>query len=992
MSLEKQNVPLSLAVGIDTKRDEKQLNVGSLYNAENIVYQTIDSFQKRNGYRQLTNEIVDGSTYTNPRSISYLNAELQLFTNNNLYSYSPSVEKWVEKGNITNTRVISEPVLRNNFEQSEVQMAIVGNIQCFFWKDSRGGVRCTVLDSSTNTSLLSDVEVSATGIRPKLDSLDNLFFLFYMDGGALKYKTINSAIPTGLGTEQTLIAAVDVAASLTYSVKSISNKIFVAWDSDLSGGSLAVLSLSSDGSTDSTAALPGEDGSVAINISTDAQSRIVITYTGGAEVKILSYTFFLTTQPIVPTVVEVIADVTNITTIDVPNVGYRILYEVSNADSTKYFIKKAIVDSTGTVVLIEEFLRSVGLASEQILFNNKPYCVVVFASQLQSTYFITDENGLIISKFSPGVGGTIISPNALPQIESNIEGTFNIPTRIKGTGVADTSSKILYFLLGVNRTTFTFNSEINYQEQVLGKNLYVTGGVLLNYDGSTIVEDGFHVYPEGIGPVNQAISGGLVSDGQRQYSAVYMWTDNKGQLHRSAPSIPLTFTNNLGGSTQQNTITVPTLRLTSKQNVVIELYRTEALGTTFYKVTSTSVPIYNNKLVDSLNIVDGLSDTAILSNELLYTTGTVLDNIAAPAATTIAQYRNRIFLAGLEDQNKVAYSKLLTEGTPAEFNDALFIRVDDQNGGITAISTLDDKFIIFKESSIYVIAGDGPNNLGQQSDFTQPEAVASDVGCISPDSIVNTPNGVMFQSQKGIFLLDRGLTVRYIGADVERYNSETITSAQVAPNTNQIRFTTANNICLVYDYFVNRWVIFTNHGALDANVNTAIYTYLNNKEGRVWIETPNAYSDAGEQILMQFETGWVSFAGLQGFQRVYRMLCLGDLYSQHKLKISCAYDFAKSYLHDIIVDSSEFTSLSAYGDVSPYGEDAAYGGLLNDNNVYQLRVDFKKQKCQSIKIKIQELQNSPIGRGLSLSGFNFEVGAKRGLFKPGQGKIFGTSQ
>ena len=60
--------------------------------------------------------------------------------------------------------------------------------------------------------------------------------------------------------------------------------------------------------------------------------------------------------------------------------------------------------------------------------------------------------------------------------------------------------------------------------------------------------------------------------------------------------------------TQTNTLEIPTLRLTDKENVVVELYRTENNGTIFYKVTDVASPTFNSKTVDTVTIVDTLSD------------------------------------------------------------------------------------------------------------------------------------------------------------------------------------------------------------------------------------------------------------------------------------------------------------------------------------------------------------------------------------------------
>ena len=71
--------------------------------------------------------------------------------------------------------------------------------------------------------------------------------------------------------------------------------------------------------------------------------------------------------------------------------------------------------------------------------------------------------------------------------------------------------------------------------------------------------------------------------------------------------------------------------------------------------------------------------------------------------------------------------------------------------------------------------------------------------------------GSMFQSAKGICLMDRSLNVTYIGGPVERYTSggAVITSAVLVPDLSQVRFGLDTGISLVYDLVVGEWAIFT---------------------------------------------------------------------------------------------------------------------------------------------------------------------------------------
>ena len=74
--------------------------------------------------------------------------------------------------------------------------------------------------------------------------------------------------------------------------------------------------------------------------------------------------------------------------------------------------------------------------------------------------------------------------------------------------------------------------------------------------------------------------------------------------------------------------------------------------------------------MDSVTIADSLSDEDLISREVLYTTGGVLENTGAPTCHILAQHTasNRLIIVG-EDPNTLIYSKIRNPGFPVEFND-----------------------------------------------------------------------------------------------------------------------------------------------------------------------------------------------------------------------------------------------------------------------------------------------------------------------------------
>ncbi len=488
--------------------------------------------------------------------------------------------------------------------------------------------------------------------------------------------------------------------------------------------------------------------------------------------------------------------------------------------------------------------------------------------------------------------------------------------------------------------------------------------------------------PYGVG------TNGNLSIGSYQYVAVYEWTDNFGQIQRSTTSEPVTAVISISG--QSCSLRIPTLRITNKVgargSVRIVLYRTEADGILFHRITSIISPIVNDPTVDSAVYLDNLSDAALIANDYLYTSGGVLDFFSPPSANIMVAWGNRIVLAGTEEPNRLFYSQLTGKGEAVGFSEELTIDVDSRGGDITALGVMDEKLIIFKHSSIFQMAGDGADNTGQNSSILGPVLVTSDAGCTNPNSVVTTSSGLMFQSGKGIYLLDRGGQVQYIGAAVEAFNEQTITSATLVPDTNQVRFTCSDGNALVYDYFFNQWSTFTNYRAVDSAVWKDRFVFVRSN-GSIWKEN-DTFLDGSSYIKLRLVTSWLQFAGLQNFQRVKKVNILGDYKGKHKLWVQFSFDFNPSFIDDTIIDAFDLCDPGFWGDGDTWGSDSVWGGEFP---LYQFSITPTKQKCQAMRISIEDVQSSDYNEGFSLSALTLLVGQKKGLFKGDQAKSMGNS-
>jgi hypothetical protein len=621
--------------------------------------------------------------------------------------------------------------------------------------------------------------------------------------------------------------------------------------------------------------------------------------------------------------------------------------------------------------------------------------LVAYGEINQPTYFLTDNQGNIVMKLAYSNGGGYLDSQVLPTItlvNSQYLAPYLIKTQLvavnKQTDATSTEPvNAIYTQTGINLVKFSLDIPDRALSEV-SNSLHITGGILWQYDSVKPVEHGFFIYPENITATES--NGGNIDPQIYFYSFCYEWTDNQGYLHRSAPSIPVKI--HTSGANKSVILKVPTLRLTKKEGVRIVGYRWSEAQQTYYQFTSLTSPTLNDTTIDNVTITDTLADSSILGNTILYTAGGVIENIAAPGCIHSVLYKNRLVLIDAET-NLLWYSKPILQNTPVEMSDQFTLYVAPTSGAqgstgkVTALGAMDDKLIVFKKDAIYYFVGTGPDITGQNNDFTDPVFITSAVGCDNPKSIVLTPQGLMFQSDKGIWLLDRSLQTSYIGAPVEAYNTNEVVSAQTIPGTNEVRFYLDNKTILVYDFYYGQWGSRTNLNAISATLYNGKDTYLSNL-GNIYQETIGSYLDGSTPVLIKFRTSWISLAGIQGLERFYEMYLLGEYFTPFKLNVQIAYDFNPSPEQNILVIPDNYAP--NYGDDPLYGNGVAWGG---PGNILKARVFPQKQKCETFQIIIEEVYdpsyNVVAGQGLSLSGLNLVFGMKRGYRTNKSGQSFG---
>jgi hypothetical protein len=687
-------------------------------------------------------------------------------------------------------------------------------------------------------------------------------------------------------------------------------------------------------------------------------------------------------------------------------------------------------DYTSWVISPAFFIRGAHLWGKPFKYDDQNFIPVVFTparvtdgaapTSYQYSYYLMSENGNVVSKscyfegytdgrvntqlcestslgvplceiweeiIIPGSGGVT---EEVQRFETQTHPKFLLPQSRAGN--AQTINGTVRNPFGVASSTIDFEHLNTYRSAYLGNNLMIAGGILQMYDGLNVVEHGFLTYPEVIGYAQNIESGGAIAPGTYDYQFCYEWTDNQGQLHKSAPSIT---TQIIIGAGDTIVFSVSNLCLTQKPAGTVRIvgYRTQAAATndpTYYRFTDSLNPTISDPTSDVQSITD---DGSVFStdNEFLYTTGKVLPNIAPPSSGLITSYKNRIFLGGGEDPSVLWYSKLVEPGEPVQFSSRLYINVDSRNGPVSSLFPEDDRLLIFTPSTIFILSGEGPTATGGQNDYPDPAILTVDAGCDNQDSITLTPDGVVFQSAKGIYLINRQMQAEYIGAPVERYNDLMVTGAALCASTHQIRFSTIQN-CLVYDYYFKQWGIFTPHHSVDCGIWKGKYYYLQ-PDGTIFVEDPTVYTDANIPYSMKAVTGWLNLAQLQGYKRLADMYILGSYKGPHVLQVAVAYDFNEMFGTPSTIDTATVLGNGIYGNHVPFGTDGVYGGTFSAE---QFRMFFSQEQCESIKISILETESATAQgaliphQALALSAISLTVGVQKGAYKIPSSKHFGV--
>jgi hypothetical protein len=431
---------------------------------------------------------------------------------------------------------------------------------------------------------------------------------------------------------------------------------------------------------------------------------------------------------------ETVANVRNVCgTVRAADAALQYWYELGQSQLTPYnsnaknhSTKVAVATYAAGVVTVAAsaaFLKSVGLASKPFERAGRRYVLVAYESALQPTYFLARDDGVIYAKFLDGQGGGLTEDSAgtlksgLPQIFTDTDGNFACVVQVRNQLNISGGGIVLSAVKGIEKVALTLG--VSMHGATVGKAYHLAGGMLLNYDGVAVAEHGFFTYPEDVAATPSNSGGALNGANTYALAVIYEWIDSRGQIHRSSPSIQYNFGNGtsytITGSTGSVSVVVPTLRVTNKVGTAVNivLYMSGPNATAVLQRYQT---IANNPSSDTITftVTSGTVTPASLqlsAQEILYTTGGVLENIVPPTASTVHLHKGRLFLGGVAGTNECFFSKSTADGEGVSFQDAVPLPIESDGGAVLAYASMDEKLILFKERHIYYESGEGPHGL-----------------------------------------------------------------------------------------------------------------------------------------------------------------------------------------------------------------------------------------------------------------------------------------
>ncbi len=524
---------------------------------------------------------------------------------------------------------------------------------------------------------------------------------------------------------------------------------------------------------------------------------------------------------------------------------------------------------------------------------------------------------------------------------------------------------------------------------IYGKSAYLSGSAVKNYDGIDMNDAGYQDFPVVASSTPSGTGGSLTTAGLYWYLVRAARYNNVGERFESAARIYVAPT--LTGSDNIITLTISTIPSISgpasspdTNDVVLEVYRTETTGTTFYLEGTVA----NNLAAATVSFTSEMADTDLIKQIAdPHATGVgnqqEIESFGPVGCAVLTTVGDRLWGAGGQLlPGVVQFSKLKDVGFAAGFDDlAGYLQVDNENGQITSLTGQNGSLVVFELTRAYVYSDSGPDNFGNGA-FGGPQLTLS-AGALNHFGTGLCQQGVLYWGAEGPLLLDRAFTVQNISSPMRPLTSG-LSPTGIRIDTDRMEAVWyCGEQAVLWNFMggTSRWARWTTPNIVSVSNYRALTA-----TGRLLIESPSALGDDGVPFDFTFRTGDLRPEALrEGFVAISRVGVAGQYFGPHRLRMRVFFDGSPCWSEESVwhpKTKTWLTECTDFSSMTPTAIDAL--GSVDQSGAYSTNKRLRRETCRFIAIEVSDISSlAPTYIPFELA---FEMGAK-----PGLGRVASTT-
>lgn len=486
--------------------------------------------------------------------------------------------------------------------------------------------------------------------------------------------------------------------------------------------------------------------------------------------------------------------------------------------------------------------------------------------------------------------------------------------------------------LGVPAVTLIdFKSTARVQAVNYGGLRYFAGATPWVYGGRVAVESCFQEAPSIISVTPGSSGGSLTAGATYSYAGHWEFTFEDGSYIESPPSIVKSAT--LGESDNCNTIvaTTPHSNRVAQgpifgMTATFVLSRTEWSQTTIDVSTGTAGVQFSllrrakqveivadiTAYGDTITVIDQISDSALATQEPIYTQGTrgefsgSLEHNAPEACRYITATESRLLNGGLVRPFEVQVSKEAFLGQPFAYSElSNFFGI--VSAAVRGVHALDGTKLVFTQDDIYALTEGAPDDEGKGA-LGLPVRLPTPSGLKDWRSFLEGPDGLWFQlDDDKLFRIPRGGgTPSWEGADIAKLIADyPVIAAAARHRADNCGMFALNNAALtdariaVRDFLFESWL--EDEPPLETGAGIEAMTHFGRtvaylSGGVVYAQDADSFADEGSTFIdCELETQPIYPFGLGGYGLIQDVLLTAEYRGDCTLTLSVSYDDGLTY-------------------------------------------------------------------------------------------------